>query len=90
MRTGSLRNFLTYPFGVSPEMQHFGAKNAYGGNATASGSGARNPKNPGRKLRRPAMVMQNPCAKQGKCTTQRGANIGAPSTVALVLKEISR
>jgi hypothetical protein len=33
--------------------------------------------------------MQKPCAKERQCITQRDANIGAPSTEAWALKEIS-
>jgi hypothetical protein len=36
-----------------------------------------------------AMVVQKPCVQRPKCITQRDANIGAPSTEAPVLKEIS-
>jgi hypothetical protein len=35
------------------------------------------------------MVVQNPCVQLPKCITQRDANIGAPSTEAPGLKEIS-
>jgi hypothetical protein len=78
-------NFLTHPVGGILEMQRAVAKNAYGCNAIASRPGARTSKNPGRKLRRPATVMQKPCTQGLEFVTQRDANIGAPATAALVL-----
>jgi hypothetical protein len=84
-----MRNFLTHPFGDFLEMRHSVAKNAYSCNGPATDPAHGLAKILVEILRRPASVMQKPCAKERQCITQRGANIGAPSTEALVLKEIS-
>jgi hypothetical protein len=46
-------------------------------------AGARTGHNPGRKLRLPGNRDAKTVRAKGKCTTQRGANFGAPSTAAL-------
>jgi hypothetical protein len=76
---------LTYPVGDILELQRAVAKNAYSCNGPATDPAHGLAKIPVEKLRRPATVMQKPCAQEGQCITQRDANIGAPSTEQLVV-----
>jgi hypothetical protein len=87
-RTGP-PNFLTSPFGDIREMQRSVAKNAYSCNGPATAPAHGPAKILVEILGRPTTVMQKPRVQEEKCITQRDANIGAPSTAASPLKEIS-
>jgi hypothetical protein len=76
---------MTSPFGAIQEMQRPVAKNATGCNGPGGRPTRGMAKIPVEIFRRPATVMQKPRAQKGKCTTQRDAKIGAPSTEALAL-----